>query len=274
MTPRGTAARVVRLRRELGERDLAVLASLQKLRLLTTAQIARLHFADLSPSTQARRCRALLQRLARLRLVVRLPRAIGGVRAGSRGHVYGLSGLGQAVLDAGDTSKRRRTVWQGKPYFQDHMLAVAELYVRLVETCRNSKAELLVFEAEPACWQRFPGPAGQTVMLKPDAYVRIGIGEYDLASFVECDLGTESLPTIQRKAQVFVSYWRSGLEQQRLGVFPRVLWLAPNNHRVTAMRDALRRVVAGTAPELFSVATDDEGPALLTSLPASAGGSP
>ena len=57
MTARGTAARVARLRRDLGDRDVAVLDSLWRVRLLTTDQVRRLHFADNSPSTQARRCR-------------------------------------------------------------------------------------------------------------------------------------------------------------------------------------------------------------------------
>ncbi|MGQ0717787.1 MAG: replication-relaxation family protein [Pseudonocardiales bacterium] len=40
-----------------------------------------------------------------------------------------------------------------KPAFQDHVLAVAELYVQLVEIAREDVAEVLVSEAEPACWR-------------------------------------------------------------------------------------------------------------------------
>lgn len=266
MTPRGTAARVARLRQNLAARELAVLQSLATVRLLTTAQITRLHFIDLSGLTRARRSRALLRHLTELRLVVRLPRVIGGVRAGSRGHVYGLSGMGQAVLDGVGVGKRHRTVWQTTPYFQDHMLSVAELFVCLTEHCRAIEADLLHFDAEPSCWRRFPGVGGQSVTLKPDAYVRLGVGDYELAAFVEADLGTESLPTIQRKAQVYLAYWRSGLEQQRRGVFPRVVWLAPSQHRVAAMDAALDRLHTDPV-SLFTVALDTEGPAALTSLP-------
>jgi hypothetical protein len=258
---------VARLRRELGERDQALLESLCRVRLLTTEQIARLHCADLSVNTRGRRSRELMRRLHEQRLVSRLPRAIGGIRAGSRGHVYGLSGLGQAVLNCPGIGKRRRAVWQAKPYFQDHMLAVSELYVRLIEICRDSDAELLAFTAEPACWRRFPGAGGQPIILKPDAYVRVGLGEFELASFVEVDLGTESLPTIQRKAQTYVDYWRSGLEQQARGVFPQVLWLAPNVYRSQAMASALQRAAPGQASALFMVTTDSDGPRRLTSLP-------
>ena len=79
------SGRAARLRARLGERDLAVLASLATLRLLTGKQLQRLHVTDGSPLTRARRARALLQRLTELRLVVRLDRRIGGIRARSDG---------------------------------------------------------------------------------------------------------------------------------------------------------------------------------------------
>jgi hypothetical protein len=272
MTARGTAARVVRLRRELADRDFAVLDSLRRVRLLTTDQVRRLHFADNSPSTQARRCRALLRRLTELRLVVRLGRTLGGVRAGSSSTLHGLTGLGLAVLDASTGQHRRRTIWEAKPYFQDHLLAVSELYVRLVERARTEADDLLGFDAEPACWRRFAGIGGEPITLKPDAFVRVGIGEYELASFVEVDLGTESVPTIRRKCQVYLRYWRAGLEQQRHGVFPRVVWLVPNQRRADKITDAIRRLIRSSAHGLFAVTTAEHGSELLSTLPASSGG--
>jgi hypothetical protein len=272
MTPRGTAALVARLRRDLGERDLAVLDSLQRVRLLTTDQIRRLHFAENAVRAQSRRTRELLRRLHGLKLIVRLGRQIGGIKAGSSGYVFGLTGLGLSVLDVPIGQRRRRTVWEAKPYFQDHMLAVSELYVRLVETSRASDTDLLAFDAEPACWRRFTGSGGEPITLKPDAFVRVGIGDYELASFVEIDLGTESLPTIRRKCQVFLSYWRSGVEQQRHGVFPRVVWLVPDQHRVDGIAGVLTRFTRDALGALFTVAQVEHGADLLTTLPADGGG--
>ncbi len=181
--------RAARLRTQLGERDLAVLESLATLRLLTGKQLQRLHVADGSPLTRARRARALLQRLTNLRLVTRLERRIGGIRAGSEGHLYTLSGLGQAVLSPdAPPGRRRRSLGQTKPWFQDHLLAVAELAVKLSVYTRDGRAELLAFETEPACWRRFTGSGGQLITLKPDAYVRIGLGEYEQRAFLELDL--------------------------------------------------------------------------------------
>jgi hypothetical protein len=265
---RGVAARVARLQRCLGEREKAVLGSLQHLRLLTTDQIRRLHVVDGSSHTQARRTRSLLRRLADLGVVVRLSRDIGGTWAGSGTASFCLSGLGQAVLDAPTLgARRRRTLWRTKPYFQDHMLAVAELLVQLTEVCRRSASELLLFEAEPACWRRFPGRGGETIVLKPDAYLRIGSGDYELAWFVEVDLATESLPTIQRKCRLFVEYWRSGLEQQLRGVFPRVVWLVPDHRRLEGVATALRRLPNQEAQKLFTVCLNEHGSAILTTVP-------
>jgi hypothetical protein len=250
-TTRPPLSRVGRLRGRLGSRDLVVLQSLAKLRLLTGDQLRRLHVADGSPVTQARRARALLQRLADLRLVVRLGRRVGGVRAGSSGYVYGLSGHGQAVLAVdGPMGGRRRRVWETSPSFQDHVLDVAEVYVRLVEAERTDTAELLAFTAEPACWRTFPGIGGQTVILKPDGFVRLAVGDFEHSTFIEVDRGTESVPTLVRKMGVYVAYWRSGIEQAEHEVFPRVLWLANSNRSVLGITRALRQVPAD-AQHLF-----------------------
>jgi hypothetical protein len=115
--------RAAAIRRQLGERDLAILSSLQRLRLLTAGQVARLHIYEGSSATRSRRTRTTLKRLHDLHLVIRMSRTVGGIRAGSTGYVYGLSGLGQAVLSAGGIyGKRRRNIWETKPYFENHVL--------------------------------------------------------------------------------------------------------------------------------------------------------
>jgi hypothetical protein len=154
-------------------------------------------------------------------------------------------------------------VWDTKPYFEDHVLAVTELYVRLTEACRKRAADLLAFDAEPACWRKFVGSGGEPVTLKPDAFVRVGVGEIERSAFVEVDLATESPATLQRKCLVFVSYWRAGLEQQRHGVFPLVLWLVPDEQRRQRLADVVRHL-SHDVQHLFHVALLGDGPALLT----------
>lgn len=269
MSARG---RAVRLLDRLSQRDIAILGDLDLLRLLTGKQLRRLHFADGDPVTQARKARAVMRRLSDLGVIVRLERRVGGMRSGSEGFVIGLSGWGFAVLDVVHNRQRRhRRVIETKPAFQSHILAVSELYVDLVEHSRRDGHELLEFAGEPDAWRRFGGLGGEAITLKPDAFVRLGVGDVEVLAFVEQDLATESLPTIARKLAVYVAYWRSGQEQRQHGVFPRVWWLVPTTGRA----EAIRRVVAGLAREaqaLFAVCLAHEATAALTHLPTEGGG--
>lgn len=266
-------SRAWRLRQQLSERDLELLCMLRELRLMTGKQIRRAFFPDGNQITQARKSRAVLKRLDELQLIVRLRRRVGGLHAGSEGQVVGLSGLGYAVLDIGlDTPKRHRRVTETKLAFQDHVLAVAELRIQLIEQSRAGHAELLEFQAEPDCWRRFSGIGGQAVTLKPDGFVRLGVGDYELASFIEQDMATESLPTITRELGVYVAYWRSAQEQQANSVFPRVWWLVPTAARLHAIASCIHRLPR-EARELFAVCLISEAVTSLTLTTTSGGAS-
>ncbi|OLT23175.1 hypothetical protein BJF78_07345 [Pseudonocardia sp. CNS-139] len=251
----------------LGERDRVILQSLADFRLLTGRQLQQLHVDSSNPGTAARRTRAVMRRLSELRVVVRLDRRVGGIHAGSEGYVYSLSGLGYAVLALdGHETHRGRTIWETKPAFQDHVLAIAELFVELHGLQRSGEVELLDFEPEPRAWRTFSGPAGQALPVKPDAFVAVAVGEYEQRAFVEVDLGTESLPTIRRKCRRYLDYWRSGSEQQRHGVFPRVWWLAATERRLRRLAEVVAEHRADEQP-LFAVALAPHGPRLLAGLP-------
>jgi hypothetical protein len=259
------------VRARLSERDLAILQSLAELRLMTGRQLQRLHVTSSKPVTAGRRTRAVLRRLTELHAVVRLGRRVGGIQAGSEGHVYGLSGLGHAVLALdGRGGVRGRTIWETKPAFQDHLLAVGDLYVELCELHRDTRIELLSFETEPRAWRWFSGPSGERLPLKPDAFVALGVGEFEQRAFIEMDCGSESLPTIQRKCRRYLDYWQSGEEQRTHGVFPRVWWLAHSERR----RDRIAEVVGSFSRQdqaIFSVGLAVDAGRLLAGV-ASAGG--
>lgn len=264
-------ARARAVAQRLGARDLAMLASLREFRLMSGAQLRRLYFPGGRLVTQARKTRAALQRLTELQVVVRLRRRVGGIRAGSEGHVYGLSGLGYAVLDLDQqTAQRHRGVAETKLAFQSHVLAVSELAVSLTEQARSGACVIEELRAEPGCWRWFDSLGGRRV-LKPDTYIQLDIDDFEVAAFVEMDLDTESLPTIGRKLSVYVDYWRTGAEQHRHGVFPRVWWLVPDHARLHAISHTIRRV-PHEARALFTVALADQAAALLTQLPSPEGG--
>ena len=101
------------------------------------------------------------------------------------------------------------------------------------------------------------GLAGQRQRLKPDSYVRLGVGDFEHSYFIEVDRGTEGSRALERQLQLYVAYYRSGAEQAKRSVFPRVVWLAPDERRV----DVIAASVAGLAEaerELFRVAVLDQ----------------
>jgi hypothetical protein len=228
-----TARRVRVIEDLLGQRDLAVVDVLKRVRVARRRQLGRLIFFDGSLLSNARRCQRTLKRLSQWRVVTRLDRRVGGARSGSAEFVYGLDTLGQRIAGiAGPVGgSRPRRPWVPSPPFLRHALSVTELYVRLVEVSRLADFEIEAFDTEPACWRAFTGPAGEVEFLKPDAYVRLGTPEFAEHGFVEVDLGTESGPALVRKFDRYRRYWMSGAEQRRHRVFPRVLWLVADRKR-------------------------------------------
>ena len=118
--------------------------------------------------------------------------------------------------------------------FMDHSLAVTEIYIRTIEASRSDLVELAVFESEPECWRRWG--AG---LLKPDAYLATVTPEFEDHWFIEVDRATESTTTIARTAAVYERYHQTGIEQDRLAVFPRVLWVVPHDRRKTQLVNTL-----------------------------------
>jgi hypothetical protein len=232
---RMTLARVAAVAEALDERDLAILASVARVRMLTGGQLQRLHFASvLSPDRQARR---VLARLTHLAVLARLERQVGGRRAGSSGFVYTLGLAGQRLAgDRGPAGGRRRErPWTPSTMHLAHHLLVSELYVEVCEAEMTGGLDVLEFEAEPACWRPFMGPAGAGVTLRPDAFVRLGVGETERLAFIEMDLATESPTTLERKLDRYRLYVASGIEQERWGTVPMVTWVVPDEDRANVV---------------------------------------
>lgn len=113
--------------------------------------------------------------------------------------------------------------------------------MQLREAERLGWLELVTFDAEPTCWRRPAGPGRASLVVKPDAYVCVAVGDYEEHRFFEVDLGTESLNVISQKADLYVRYWHSGQEQRANGVFPQVLFLVSNEHRAELIVKELAR---------------------------------
>lgn len=241
-----TAKRLAELERQLAPRDREIVKTLDRLRVATTGQLARLHFDELTPRSAARQAPQALKRLADRRIATRLERQIGGLRAGSKATVWSLDLAGQRLASvcgpAGGRTCRRP--WTPSLSFLAHRLAVSECYVVLVERCRAGQTELLDFDAEPYCWRRYAAPHGALATLKPDAFVRLGTGDFERGAFVEVDRATEASSTLTRKLTAYRHFWESGREQERRGYFPEVVVSVP-----TEARKAVMVGVCGAQPE-------------------------
>lgn len=251
-----TRAVLTELEANLTGRGLAILKRVSDLRFVSGSQLACLHFADSpDPAVNARVARRALLLLTRQDLLARLPRPVGGVRSGSAGFVYYLGSGGQRLaIHRGWQPERhgRRSSTPGT-LFVRHALQVSELHTRLVEADRSGRVELLELASEPSCWRSYDGPAGQRQSLKPDSYVRLGIGDYEDSYFIEVDRGTEGSRALERQLQLYLDYFGSSTEQAERGVFPRVLWLAPDEQRVAAIESSVQRLPT-QARELFCIA--------------------
>jgi hypothetical protein len=243
------------LRDELSGRDIAIVVTVADYKLLSARQVEALFFPaheHATALTAARCCRRVLERLTHGRLLVRLERRIGGLRAGSASFVYGLGPVGQRLIEADGPRRRFR---EPSATFVDHTLAVSQLVVDITALSRAGGWELLQIQGEPRCWRSYGGVGGREV-LRPDLFLVLGVGDYEHRWFVEVDRGTETLPSLLRKCRSYAAYYASGREQATHEVFPRVLWIVPTTARAARLERALaadRRLPAG----LFIVTTDD-----------------
>jgi hypothetical protein len=130
---------------------------------------------------------------------------------------------------------------------------------------RHGLLDVLEVQAEPQSWREFSGLGGRR-LLRPDGFLALGVGGYELRWFIEVDRASESLPVIVRKCRLYGEYYQSGKEQAAHGgVFPRVCWVVPDERRGERLRKAIAR--DRTLPErLFVVTSGEQAVAMLKSL--------
>ncbi len=259
--PYVSARGLAQLRERLSERDTAIVRQVAELRLMSARQIQAVHFpaSDHHNERAATRARQrVVERLTRDRLLTRLERRIGGVRAGSAGLVLALGPVGQRLL--GLDGPRHRA-YEPTLRFADHTLAASQLVVEVILAARRGRFDLLSCESEPRCWRQFAGRGGRQ-LLRPDLFLALGVGEYELRWFIEVDRASESLPVVLRKCRVYTDYYQSGREQAAHGVFPRVCWVVPDELRAEPVRAAIVRD-RQLPDRLFMVTTSGKAVAVL-----------
>lgn len=250
----------------LSDRDWMILESVGEYNYLTTRQLARLLFDHQPPAAVIpRAANHALARLRTLGLLANLERRIGGVRAGSGGHVWTLTELANRLLawrnDA--PARPRMRTYEPSSSFLEHTLAVAEVVLTLRAVAAQHEVALTRVESEPACWRPYLAAGGAVARLKPDLAVVTQTGDFEDHWFIEVDRATEPPSRIVRKSLQYQEYQRTGIEQRARGVFPAVVWIVPS----AARREQLIRRLSDEASidnRLFTVITLDQLDALIT----------
>lgn len=217
----------------LSLRDQQIIHTIHRLRLVSGAQLGRLHFTELSTPSRDRTRRRVLHRLVAWRVLATRERRVGGVRAGSVGLIYTLDTTGTWLirLQAATTSSvAPRRPSQPSAAFTSHTLAVTELYVGLIERARRELFQLGEFQAEPACW--WPDKLGGH--LKPDAHILLATADYRDDWWIEVDQATETIPRIRRKLLSYLDFAHRG-GTGPVGILPRLLITTPTPQRSAAI---------------------------------------
>jgi hypothetical protein len=238
MTARLTSVRLQLLADELTPRYTAPLPHLARVRLLTGAQLDRLLTEpELSGETLRRVRRRVMTRLHRAGLVAMLGRRIGGVRAGSAGHVYTLTTAGHrllALLNGAPAPARKQPSHTPGPLFLSHTLTISGIYVDLVENSRGDGFQMASFVTEPHCWH----PVGNGAYLRPDAYVVLRATTHADCWWLEIDQSTEIVPRLRAKTRTYRDFLTSGGTGPDR-VPPRVLFTAPDQARADTITGLL-----------------------------------
>jgi hypothetical protein len=245
---------------QLSERDRAILTDLENTRVLTGAQLQRLRFADIATSARARDRRRVLARLTYHGFVSTLDRRIGGVRAGSAGHVYRLTPTARRLLDMQRNQPARllRTRTPGA-LFLNHALEISQMYVNLIEASRTNDFCVSTFNTEPACWH----PTGNSAYLKPDAYLVLATPTYQDCWWLEIDRATESRHRIKRKIQSYMDHLTTGGTGPD-GIPPRILFTTPDTTRSATIRKVITTLATETrADQMVCVTTHADAPQFL-----------
>ncbi|MBF6620188.1 MAG: replication-relaxation family protein [Patulibacter sp.] len=216
-----------------------------RLRLTSGGQLARHCYAEKEPALAVRSARRDLEWLHRHGALYRLERQIGGIRAGSTGHVYALGALGRRLLDFrhGEGAIREPSRYEPSVGFVDHALAVSEVFVGLHEHLRDpwlgEPMSTLDFRVEQQAWRSYLDALGSPAVLKPDAEVRLLRQGFDERAWLEVDRATERRAVIRNKLAALIAYRNTGHEQAAEGIFPITAWLTTSEERAAVIREVV-----------------------------------
>lgn len=239
---------------QLSARDRSILLGLAAHRYVTTTQLQRLFFHDHKSQLAGTRATVrVLQRLHGHQLVTRLQRRVGGFSGGSKAFVWAVTDTGEkAIGDLKGVLGKRRRYELPSAHHLEHLLAITDARLELIEADRAGAFTITRTEMEPECWRPYLNLHGQPAHIKPDLYAVTQTPDYEDHWMIEVDRDTEHLPVIIRKCLAVQLYHDRGIEQQRHGVFPLTVWIVPDETRRHKIQEAINKEV-NLSNELFRV---------------------
>lgn len=244
----------------MNPKQIEILSFLAHCKMATSRQIARLLFHDAtSIRSQNRRANLLTKHLKEAGLIYHQPRKIGGWIKGSSSYIWSLTSKGVKTLQTSSTflSLRPRSKWDATQHHIEHTLAVTEIFVQLKELEREQKIQLEDFQFEPKSWRTYADISNSSLILKPDAFAKLVVGEYEDIYFFELDRSSESLTRIANTSKKYIHYYKTGIEQRENDIFPLVLWIVPDEKRKIAVADTLQTRLSNFW-QMFHVITLDD----------------
>ncbi len=215
----------------LNKNDRELVRGLRATRFLTTAQGIRL----LGISRQA-----LHKRLVKLYHY----RYIDWVSTGFYRHLYTLDTMGAEYLIQADntTLEEISPRKMPSPFFLEHSLAIADVYVAVTVAARAAGV-MLTWRNEAEATDHYQLTSGKECKLEPDAvFLLTGKGIRSTLVFLEVDRATESTRQWNQKVQDYNQYFLSGRVAQRWQLPPRILVLVttPDLRRLESLRESTK----------------------------------
>lgn len=209
------------------ERDRHLLRELSLMRVIDREQAKTV--AGFGSTTRANVRLLLLTRAGLLR------RFFLGTTSGGKKALYALSAKGAQVVDVPERGPRRRKDESlATDFFVQHQLIVNQIY------CALRYRAVPLAGVSLLRWIAFHQPLTPGLRLIPDGYVELATSQGVVATFLEVDLGSESLTIWKEKVRNYLQFALSGDCERLFGQSRfRVIVLANSERRVLSIRKAV-----------------------------------
>lgn len=236
-------------RMRLMPRDEQVIEAVYHYRILTTSQIARLHFTNAHISVAHTRLRKLFD--AGYLYRQSLPTSSPGVNNNEMIYMLDERGGQHLIARLGYDEIRWKRAHNSVGYeFIEHLVAINTFRIEVELACSATGHELVEWRDDTTLKQDYDrvyiANRRQPVAVIPDGYFAIQVPAGRMHFFLEMDRGNMESERFKRKIAMYDAYWRSELSQRRFGTQNfRVLTVTESARRTANLKIATERANGG-----------------------------